>query len=387
MRATVWSGRNKVAGRERPRPEDPQRARRDREDHARPRSAARTCTSTTATSRRCSKGDILGHEFMGEVVEVGRGVTNLKVGDRVVVPFPIACGTCYACAARAVLAVRELQPERLDGREAVGPLAGRHLRLLAPAPAATPAGRPSTRACRSPTSGRSRSESDLTDEQVLFLSDIFPTGYMGAEMCDIKPGDIVAVWGCGPVGQFAIASAYLLGAERVIAIDRFPYRLQMAREQGRRRDDQLRADVDVREALQRADRRPRPGRLHRRRRHGGPPPPRRHVRLRPRQAGDAAGDRARLRAARGDHRLPQRRHRLGHRRLRRVHRQVPDRRGDEPVADDQDRPVPRAPLHAPAAASASRTARSTRASSSPTACRSTRRRTATRCSSTSRTSA
>ena len=81
---------------------------------------------------------------------------------------------------------------------------------------------------------------DLTDEQVLFLSDIFPTGYMAADICDIQPGDIVAVWGCGPVGQFAIKSAYLLGAERVIAIDRFQYRLRMAREKCGRRDAQLR---------------------------------------------------------------------------------------------------------------------------------------------------
>ena len=122
----------------------------------------------------------------------------------------------------------------------------------------------------------------MTDEQVLFLSDIFPTGYMGAEMCDIQPGDVIAVWGCGPVGQFAIASAYLLGAERVIAIDRFPYRLQMAREQGRRRDAQLRGGRRHRRA-EGDDRRPGPGRLHRRGRHGGARA-RTDVRLRPGQA-------------------------------------------------------------------------------------------------------
>ena len=103
------------------------------------------------------KGDILGHEFMGEVVEVGPGVKNLKVGDRVVVPFPIACGSCSHVPARPLLALRELEPQRLDGREALGPLAGRHLRLLAHDWAATPAARRSTPACRSPTSGRSRS--------------------------------------------------------------------------------------------------------------------------------------------------------------------------------------------------------------------------------------
>ena len=166
----------------------------------------------------------------------------------------------------------------------------------------------------------------LPDEQVLFLSDIFPTGYMGAENCNIKPGDTIAVWGCGPVGQFAIKSAFLLGAERVIAIDRFPDRLQMAREKARRRDDQLRGGRQVPEALKEMT--------------GGRGPdacidavgmeahgigPGR--RLRPRQAGDDAGDRPADRAARGDHGLPQRRHRVGHRRLWRLRRQVPDRRG------------------------------------------------------------
>jgi threonine dehydrogenase-like Zn-dependent dehydrogenase len=92
-------------------------------------------------------------------------------------------------------------------------------------------------------------ENGFTDEQVLFLSDIFPTGYMGAEMCDIQPGDVIAVWGCGPVGQFAIASAYLLGAERVIAIDRFDYRLRMAKDRAGASDVLNYEEVDVREAL------------------------------------------------------------------------------------------------------------------------------------------
>ena len=125
------------------------------------------------------------------------------------------------------------------------------------------------RACRSPTSGRSRCRTGSPDEQVLFLSDIFPTGYMGAEMCDIQPGDVIAVWGCGPVGQFAIASAKLLGAERVIAIDRFPYRLTMARGQGRGTDTINYEEDNVLERAEGADRRARAGRVHRRRRHGG----------------------------------------------------------------------------------------------------------------------
>ena len=146
------------------------------------------------------KGDVLGHEFMGEVVEVGPGVKKLKVGDRVVVPFPIACGVCGTCREELYLAVRELQPQRLDGREAVGPFARGHLRLLAHARRLRRRSGGVRARARSPTWGRSRCPSELTDEQVLFLSDIFPTGYMGAEMCDIKPGDVVAVWGAGPVG-------------------------------------------------------------------------------------------------------------------------------------------------------------------------------------------
>ena len=201
---------------------------------------------------------------------------------------------------------------------------------------------------------------ELDDEQVLFLSDIFPTGYMAAEVCDIQPGDIVAVWGCGPVGQFAIKSAYLLGAERVIAIDRFPYRLRMAARARRRRDDQLRGGRRPRGA-EGDDRRARPRPLHRRGRDGRPcaGPARR---LRPRQAGDDARDRSARRAAPGDPRVPQRRHGVGRRRLRRLHRQVPDGRHREPLADDQVGPDARAPLHASAARAHPAAARSIRAS-------------------------
>ena len=156
MRANCWMGRNTVEVNEVPDP----KILNARDAIVRVTSTA-ICGSDLHLYNgfipTMEKGDILGHEFMGEVVEVGRGVKNLKVGDRVVVPFPIACGSCCAVPARAVLAVRELQPERLDGREAVGPLARGHLRLLAPDSAASPAARPSTRACRSPTSARSRS--------------------------------------------------------------------------------------------------------------------------------------------------------------------------------------------------------------------------------------
>ena len=154
------------------------------------------------------KGDILGHEFMGEVVEVGPEVKNLKVGDRVVVPFPIACGNCFFCQNGLFSLCENSNPNAVDGGKDVGPFAGRHFRLLAYNSAVTRAARRSTRACHSRMSGPIKVPNGLTDEQVLFLSDIFPTGYMAAENCDIKPGDTVAVWGCGPVGQFAIKSAF-----------------------------------------------------------------------------------------------------------------------------------------------------------------------------------
>jgi threonine dehydrogenase-like Zn-dependent dehydrogenase len=174
-------------------------------------------------------GDILGHEFMGEVVEVGPQVKNLKAGDRVVVPFPIACGVCSACQKEMYSLCENTNPnawmaEKLWGHAGAGIFGYSHL-------TGGYAGGQAEYA-RVPFADVNplKVPDGMTDEQVLFLSDIFPTGYMGAEMCDIQPGDVIAVWGCGPVGQFAIASAFLLGAERVIAIDRFPYRLQMARD-------------------------------------------------------------------------------------------------------------------------------------------------------------
>jgi threonine dehydrogenase-like Zn-dependent dehydrogenase len=178
------------------------------------------------------QGDVLGHEPMGEVVEVGSVVHNLKPGDRVVVPFCIACGSCYFCKkglyslcdttnpnAEMARKVMGQSPAGLFGySHMLGGFAGGQAEYL-----------------RVPCAdfGPLRIESDLTDEQVLFLSDIFPTGYMAAENCDIEPGDTVAVWGCGPVAQFAIQSAWMLGAERVVAIDRVADRLKMAREHGK----------------------------------------------------------------------------------------------------------------------------------------------------------
>src|SRR5689334_17230800 len=178
-----------------------------------------------------SPGDILGHEFMGEVVEVGPAVKKVKVGDRVVVPFPIACGVCAACRAGLTSVCENSNPngwmeEKLFGHAAAGVFGYSHLTGGYAGGQAEYARVPFADVGPMPV------PDGLTDEQVLFLSDILPTGYMGAEMCAIQPGDVIAVWGCGPVGQFAIASALMLGAERVIAIDRFPYRLEVARGQG-----------------------------------------------------------------------------------------------------------------------------------------------------------
>ena len=174
-------------------------------------------------------GDTMGDEFMGEVVEVGPDVKSLAVGDRVVVPFPIACGACGACKAKAYSLCENSNPnawiaEKLLGHSPSGIFGYSHLT------GGFAGGQAEYARVPFADVGPLKVPGDLTDEQVLFLSDILPTGYMAAEMCGIKPGDTIAVWGCGPVGQFAIASAYLLGAEKVIAIDRFPYRLRMASE-------------------------------------------------------------------------------------------------------------------------------------------------------------
>jgi threonine dehydrogenase-like Zn-dependent dehydrogenase len=175
------------------------------------------------------KGDILGHEFMGEVVEVGPAVKNLKVGDRVVNPFPIACGNCFFCTSGQFSLCENSNPnawmaEKFWGRSPAGLFGYSHML------GGYAGGQAEYARIPFADVGPIQVPQHLSDEQVLFLSDIFPTGYMAAENCAIKPGDTIAVWGCGPVGLFAIASAFLLGAERVIAIDRFEERLRKARE-------------------------------------------------------------------------------------------------------------------------------------------------------------
>jgi threonine dehydrogenase-like Zn-dependent dehydrogenase len=178
------------------------------------------------------KGDILGHEFMGEVVEVGSEVRNLKVGDCVVVPFAIACGCCYFCR-RDLWSLCDNTNPNARMMEKVYGFAGAGIYGYSHLMGGYAGGQAEYARVPFADVGPLKIPEGLGDEQVLFLSDVFPTGYQAAENCSIQPGDVVAVFGCGPVGQFAIKSAYLLGAERVIAIDRVPERLQMAATQGK----------------------------------------------------------------------------------------------------------------------------------------------------------
>jgi threonine dehydrogenase-like Zn-dependent dehydrogenase len=226
MRANVWSGRNTVQVENVPDP----RILNERDAIVRITSTA-ICGSDlhlydgyVPTMKR---GDILGHEFMGEVVEVGRRVSNLAVGDRVVVPFPIACGACWSCTHGLFSACENSNPnagmaEKMFGLPTAGIFGYSHLT------GGYAGGQAEYARVPFADVGPFKIEDDLSDEQVLFLSDILPTGYMGAEFCEIRGGEVIAVLGAGPVGQFAIASAVLLGAERVIAVDGYDYRLKMA---------------------------------------------------------------------------------------------------------------------------------------------------------------
>jgi threonine dehydrogenase-like Zn-dependent dehydrogenase len=187
-------------------------------------------------------GDIVGHETMGEIVELGSDTKNLKIGDRVVVPFTISCGECFFC-----------QRGFFSGCERSNPNAAQAAKLWGHSPAGLfgyshllggfPGGQAQYLRVPFADVGPVKVPDGLSDEQVLFLSDIFPTGYMAAEFCDIKGGETIAIWGCGPVGQFAIRSAFLLGAARVIAIDTVPERLALAREAGAQTLDFKQADI------------------------------------------------------------------------------------------------------------------------------------------------
>jgi len=248
MRALTWHGKTDVRVDTHPDPEI-----------INPRDAIIKITSTAicgsdlhlydAYVPTLKPGDILGHEFMGEVVEVGEGAKHkLNKGDRVVVPFTIACGDCFFC--KKTLWSCCDNSNTPEGQEMADALMGHspsglfgYTHMLG----GYPGGQAEYVRVPFADVGPFKVPSYLSDDQVLFLTDIFPTGYMAAENCDIQPGDTVAVWGCGPVGQFAIRSAFLLGAEQVIAIDHRPGRLALAAEAGAVTLNF--EDVDVLEAL------------------------------------------------------------------------------------------------------------------------------------------
>jgi threonine dehydrogenase-like Zn-dependent dehydrogenase len=228
MRATCWAGRNSVKVEDVPEP----KLLNDRDAIVRVTSTA-ICGSdlhlVDGYVPTMKRGDVMGHEFMGEVVDKGKGVGNLNVGDRVVVPFPIACGSCWSCRNELYSLCENSNPnariaEKMFGHATAGIFGYSHLT------GGFAGGQAEYVRVPFADVGPIKIENGVSDETVLFLSDILPTGYMGAEFCDIRGGEVIAVWGAGPVGQFAAASAKLLGAERVILIDRFDYRLRIARE-------------------------------------------------------------------------------------------------------------------------------------------------------------
>jgi threonine dehydrogenase-like Zn-dependent dehydrogenase len=227
MKANVWSGRNTVQVENVPDP----KILNDRDAIVKITSTA-ICGSDLhlydGYVPTMEKGDILGHEFMGEIVETGKGVGNLKVGDRVVVPFPIACGNCWACRHELYSVCENSNPnagmaEKMFGHSTAGIFGYSHLT------GGYAGGQAEYARVPYADIGPLKVEEGIPDEQVLFLSDIFPTAFMGADFCEITGGESIAVFGAGPVGQLAIASAVMLGAEQVIAIDDVDYRLQMAK--------------------------------------------------------------------------------------------------------------------------------------------------------------
>jgi threonine dehydrogenase-like Zn-dependent dehydrogenase len=230
MKALVWCGKKKVSVENVP---DPRIVN--------PRDAIIRVTTTCICGSdlhlydgfmpTMKPGDILGHEFMGIVEEVGPSVQNLKPGDRVVVPFTIACGNCFYCKRQLWSACDNSNPnawmaEKMMGYSPSGLFGYSHLT------GGYAGGQAQFVRVPFADVGPFKIPEELTDDQVVFLTDIFPTGYMAAENCNIQDGDTVAVWGCGPVGQFCVRSALLLGAKQVVAIDDVPERLQMARDGG-----------------------------------------------------------------------------------------------------------------------------------------------------------
>jgi threonine dehydrogenase-like Zn-dependent dehydrogenase len=228
MRAVVWEGKHNVQVHQVPDPKI-----------VNPRDAIVKVTLTAICGSdlhlyngfipTMESGDVLGHEFMGEVVEVGSEVKNLSKGDWIVVPFAIACGRCFFCQRDLWSLCDNTNPNAWIADTAYG-YSGAGLFGYSHMYGGYPGGQAEYVRVPFADVGPIKIYEPLNDEQVLFLSDIFPTGYMAAENCRIMPGDTVAVWGCGPVGLFAIKSAFILGAERVIAIDRIPDRLLKAQE-------------------------------------------------------------------------------------------------------------------------------------------------------------
>jgi len=228
MRAVVWQGKNNVKVAEVPDP-----------SIVNPHDAIVKVTLTAICGSdlhlyngfvpTMKSGDVLGHEFMGEVVEVGPEVKNLAVGDWVVVPFSIACGRCFFCERELWSLCDNTNPNAWIADTAYG-YSGSGLFCSSHMYGGYPGGQAEFVRVPFADVGPIKIYEDLADEQVLFLSDIFPTGYVVAENCNIQPGDTISVWGCGPVGLFAMKSALLLGAERVIAIDSVAARLLKAAE-------------------------------------------------------------------------------------------------------------------------------------------------------------
>ena len=228
MKALCWNGKRDVRHEEVPDPKI-----------LNPRDAIIKITSTAICGsdvhlynslvQPMEAGDILGHEFMGEVVELGSGVGNLHKGDRVLIPFNIACGNCFYCKRELTPGCDNSNPNGSLTEKAFGYAVG-GMFGYSHAFGGYAGGQAEYARVPYADFGPLKIENDLPDEKLLFLTDIFPTGWMAAENANIQLGDTVAVWGCGPVGQFAIKSAKLLGAEQVIAIDRYPERLEMARD-------------------------------------------------------------------------------------------------------------------------------------------------------------
>jgi threonine dehydrogenase-like Zn-dependent dehydrogenase len=247
MKATTYVSRNKIRVTDVPEP----RVLNDRDAIVKVTSAA-ICGSdlhlVNGYVPAMLNGDILGHEFMGEIVETGQGVSNVNVGDRVVVAFPISCGECWSCRHGLFSVCENTNPnawlaEKMWGYPAAGVYGYSHIT------GGYAGGQADYVRVPFADVGALKVPDGMPDEKALFLGDIFPTAWMGAEFAEVQPGDVVAVWGCGPVGLLAIASARFMGAERIVAIDRFDYRLRMARERAGATDTIDYEQVSVLEAL------------------------------------------------------------------------------------------------------------------------------------------